>query len=243
MEFGWSLNFKCPNTSCRRLFSCGWQILRKAICIEPRLPFSGQRLMHRLQSTTIFPKMLRLKYKLRNFDEIYVNPSFHQFIFTLNLKSMPTPHLRDMVIQTLHINRQKYWLRKYPALRRRCYTRCQKHPKFILSPWKKFINTAVSVAKYFFFLLFSPFCHFLIFLTAPLKSSLSLIDSIKYLDMYNLVSLSILPKVLDCCLLKKSPIWLFLPVLEIPDGSFEVSNWFHELTCEDAGTLQVSTVT
>ena len=42
-------------------FSCSEHISLEAICIWPRLQFSGERLMHQLRSTIIFPKMFSLK--------------------------------------------------------------------------------------------------------------------------------------------------------------------------------------
>ena len=52
-------------------FSCAEHVSWQHIGIWPRLQFSVQRLMHRLRSTIIFPKMLSLKCQLKNSAEIY----------------------------------------------------------------------------------------------------------------------------------------------------------------------------
>ena len=48
--------------------------------------FSGKRLMHRLPSTIIFPKMLCLKYKVENLAEIYILLLFTHFYALLKKK-------------------------------------------------------------------------------------------------------------------------------------------------------------
>ena len=45
-----------------------------------RLHFSGQKLMHRLLSTIIFSKILRLKCTFKNLSEIYIFLVFTQFM-------------------------------------------------------------------------------------------------------------------------------------------------------------------
>ena len=51
---------------------CPEHILWHAMGIWLRIHFSGQRLMHRLRSTIIFPKMLRLKCQFENLPEMYI---------------------------------------------------------------------------------------------------------------------------------------------------------------------------
>ena len=86
----------------------------------PRLQFPGQRLMHRLWSTIIFPKMLRLNYPFENSAEIYRILIFTHLYALLNRKSVLIPSLSYMLTQRLYINHQKCRLGRHPALGRRC---------------------------------------------------------------------------------------------------------------------------
>ena len=58
--------------------SCSECISWEAMGIWLRIHFSGQRLMHRLRSTIIFPKMLRWKCQFENLAEIHIIRLFTQ---------------------------------------------------------------------------------------------------------------------------------------------------------------------
>ena len=113
------------------------------------------------------------------------------------------------------------------------YVQSQENLKLLPLLWKKFIKTAVSFENY-------PFSNF-----GPFWRSWRLLWSFHCLQLgpsatqtceksrTTLVSPITLKKVRqDCCLLWKSPIWLFWALLDVPDGSLEVfmvSDWFHKV--------------
>ena len=111
LKFG----FQLPNDVVLELAgkhsSCSERISWQAMGIWLRIHVSGQRLMHRLLSTIIFRKMWSLKCQFENLAEQSL----------LNKKSMLILNLKYMFIHRLHINHQKCWLWRNPALWGRCY--------------------------------------------------------------------------------------------------------------------------
>ena len=72
-------------------YSFSEHFLWEAMDICLNIHFSGQRLMHRLQSTIIFPKILRLKCQFDKLTETYIKLLFthlHEF-FLLKINDHP----------------------------------------------------------------------------------------------------------------------------------------------------------
>ena len=123
LKFGFQLPKDLVLELAGKHYSCSEHISWDAMGIWQRIHFSGQRLMHRLLSTIIFPKIFCLKCQFENLAEIYIILLFTHTHYLLNKKSMLIPNLWNVFIQRLHINHQKCRLRRYPALGRGCYAK------------------------------------------------------------------------------------------------------------------------
>ena len=82
--FCWGLDFNSPKT-------WFWQISWEAMGIWLSINFSGQILKQRLQSTIIFPKILRLRCQFENLAEIQIIPFSINYITFWITKSMLIP--------------------------------------------------------------------------------------------------------------------------------------------------------
>jgi len=84
LKFGFQLPKDMGLEPIRKHSSFSEPISKHSIGIWLRIHFSGQRLMHRLPSTIIFPKMLRWKCQFENLAEIYKILLFTHFYALLN---------------------------------------------------------------------------------------------------------------------------------------------------------------